>query len=182
MDDPSAHTSHLPVSSLAAAGPCCPVAWDGRCCTRASYPQTACRPGRAPVWLKEAEGQMVTVLPRGWCLCPVCGPGSLGLGCWSSGGSWESQEDYFLCLKGSSRAKRRLKVQSQQGQQAERGTPAEDCWQRFLRGEKERQEECKRPIPPELPQRPTLVPGVRSGDEVVGNPVPLVVPVNCFFL
>lgn len=112
----------------------------------ASYPQTACRPGREPrCGSRKLEGQMVTVLPRGWCLCPVCGPGSLGLGCWSSGGSWESQEDYFLCLKGSSREKRRLKVQSQQGQQAERGTSAEDCWQRFLRGEKERQEECKRP-------------------------------------
>lgn len=86
---------------------------------------------------------MVTVLPRAWRLCPVSGPGSLGLGCWSNGGSWESQEDYFLCLKGSSREKRRLKVQSQQGQQAEQGTSAEDCWRRFLQGDKERQE-CKR--------------------------------------
>lgn len=78
-----------------------------------------------------AEGswktEVVTVLQRGWCLCPVSGPGSLRLGCWSHGGSWESQVHCSLCSKGNSKEKRRLKVQSQQDQQAGPGTSAEDC-------------------------------------------------------
>lgn len=81
---------------------------------------------------------MVTVLQRGWCLCPVSGPESLGLGCWSCGSSWESQEHYFPCSKGNSKERRRLKVQSQQGQQVEQGMSAEDCWRRFLWGERDK--------------------------------------------
>ena len=122
------------------------MAWDGRCCTGQAIQRPPAGQDVSP-WCgwRKLEGQVVTVLLRGWCLCPVSGSGSLGLGCWSSGGSWESQEHYFLCPKGSSREKRRLKVQSQQGQQAERGTSAEDCWRRVLWGEKERQEACKHP-------------------------------------
>lgn len=130
--------------SFAATGHLCPLTRYIRYCTGQAKQDHLQARMPAPGLVKGSwRAQVVTVLQRGGCLCPVSGPGSLGLGCWSSGGSWESQEHYFLCSKGNSREKRRLKVQSQQGQQAEQGTSAEDCWQIFLWAWRERQEESK---------------------------------------
>lgn len=118
------------------------------------------------------RAQLVTVLQRDWSLCPVSGPGNLSLGCWSCGGSWEFQEHYFLCSKGSSREKRRLKVQIQPGQQAEQGMSAKDCWQRFLCGWRERQEDCKQLSC--VSCRPASGPGYRvwARKEMDGKPPP----------
>lgn len=106
-----------------------------RCMRQASGSPSAGRifsPGLVEVSWRTWE--LVTGFQRGECLCPASGPGSQGPGCWSNGGSWESQEHYFLCSRGNSREKRRLKVQSQQGLWAEQWMLVEDCWQRCLWG------------------------------------------------
>ena len=111
---------------------------DARCYTGQAIQRPLAGQDSSPGLVEGSRrAQMVTVLQRGWCLCPVSGPESLGLGCWSCGGSWDSQEHYFPCSKGNSKEKRRLKVQSQQGQQAEQEMSAEDCWRRFLWGRRE---------------------------------------------